>query len=79
MYWEINREERKARKEHFCEWCGQKIVRGELHIYRFYKFEGEIVSGRMHSECADASTQCSTEDMEEGWSFGSQKRGQPYS
>jgi hypothetical protein len=43
-----------ARREHRCEWCGQKILKGEKH----YKFngvwQGDFQNWRMHTECSEA-------------------------
>jgi hypothetical protein len=55
----------KARKEYRCEYCGQKILKGEKH----YKFngvwEGDFKNWRMHLECEEAAQ---LEDLSEGFS-----------
>lgn len=49
-----------ARKEHRCEYCGEKILKGEKHIKFSGVFEGEFQNWRMHDECNTAW--CATED-----------------
>lgn len=65
----------KARKEHFCEWCNQKIEIGEKHLSRAYIFDGDFISGRMHLECEKAMNNSSRDEIAEGWLFGSNQRG----
>lgn len=45
---------RKARKEHRCVWCGQKIAVGEAHTHERSIYEGEFQNHRWHRECYDA-------------------------
>lgn len=45
-----------ARKDYICEWCSEKILKGE----KYYRYKG-IYEGRfqdtcMHLECEDASS-----------------------
>ena len=44
-----------GRKDYRCEWCGQKILRGEQHIHFVGRWEGEFQDWRMHPECYDAA------------------------
>lgn len=43
-----------ARREHRCEWCGQKILVGEKHFKFSGVWEGEFQNWRMHTECEEA-------------------------
>ena len=40
-----------AAKDHKCEWCGERIPKGEKHIQYSGVWEGEFQSWRMHHEC----------------------------
>ena len=60
-----------ARKEYKCIWCGEKILKGEKYLYRFYKYEGDLNSGRMHLECEEAMEGSNVES----WEAGEFKRG----
>lgn len=40
-----------ARKEYRCEWCGEKILKGEKHHKYVGMWEGDFQNWRMHSEC----------------------------
>lgn len=44
----------KARKQHYCEWCSEPIVKGEIHYQFKGIWEGEWQNWRMHTECSDA-------------------------
>ena len=66
----------KARKEYGCEWCGQKIQIGELHLNRVYLSAGDFTAARMHMECEKAMIDTPREYLSEGWVFGQFKRGQ---
>lgn len=48
-----------ARKEYRCEWCGEKILRGEKHFKYAGMWEGDFQNYRMHLECENA---CSFEN-----------------
>lgn len=67
----------KARKQHSCEWCGQKVLIGEKCFYRAYKFDGDFQSGHMHLECKVAMEKTPVDELMDGWSFGSNQRGDP--
>lgn len=47
-------EERTARKEHCCSWCGEKILKGEKYKRWTGIYEGEFQSNPMHIECDNA-------------------------
>jgi hypothetical protein len=46
-----------ARKEYRCEWCGEKIPRGQRHLKFTGMWEGDFQNWRMHLECDDARSQ----------------------
>ena len=41
----------KGRKEYRCEWCGEKILKDEIHAHFVGKWEGEFQDWRVHREC----------------------------
>ncbi len=40
-----------AAKDHRCEWCGQRIDKGERHAHYTGIWECEFQNWRMHEEC----------------------------
>lgn len=76
-YSEISATYPKARKEYRCEWCNQKILVGEKHLSRAYKFYGEFQSGRMHLECESAMEKSDNGILSDGWGPGYMERGVP--
>jgi hypothetical protein len=75
-YNEISVTVRKARKQHPCEWCIQKIEIGEEHFLRVYTFEGEFTTGRMHNVCFAAMEKSDHATVSEGWPTGAFRKGQ---
>jgi hypothetical protein len=75
-YEEISYVHPKARKEHWCDWCGEKILKGEKHLSRAYKFQGEFMTGRMHLECENSMKKTHRDILSEGWTEGQFKRGE---
>jgi hypothetical protein len=75
-YVELKNQHVKGRKEYRCEWCGQSILYGEVHLSRVYVIWGEITSGRMHLECERAMVISSHDAICDGWVFGEFKRGE---
>jgi DNA-directed RNA polymerase subunit RPC12/RpoP len=60
-----NGEEIKTKRNWNCEWCGQKILRGERAIKRIYKWDGYLNNARQHAECFNAMrTQIRDEEFE---------------
>jgi hypothetical protein len=54
MYW-TPAETRKARTEHRCTWCGQKILQGEKYL-RWASYDGGYCdTNKMHPECHEAA------------------------
>ena len=41
----------KAAKDHRCEWCGEAIPKGEVHVQGSGMWEGDWQNWRMHNEC----------------------------
>lgn len=73
-YTELRCIERKARKEHRCVWCGQKIEKNTLYFDRGYIFEGELKSDKIHLECK-LGMENSSPDISEGFMSGQFERG----
>jgi hypothetical protein len=63
----------KANKEHKCIWCGEGILKGEVHYQFKGKWEGEWQNWRMHKECIDAANK--TDELREGILECGHKRG----
>ena len=49
----IRSEKLKARKEHFCNLCGCKILKGETYERQTNKFDGRLYAWRTHLHCQD--------------------------
>lgn len=47
----------RAKKEHRCNWCGQRILVGESYLRSRVVFEGEPQTNKLHLECADAAAE----------------------
>lgn len=45
---------RKARKEHKCIWCGQKIEVGETYIAEASIYDNDFQYSKWHPECREA-------------------------
>lgn len=43
----------KAVKDYRCEWCGEPILKGEIHSQYTGVWEGDWQNWRMHQECYD--------------------------
>lgn len=44
----------KAKKEHICEWCGEKILKNETYYRYIGLYNGDFQSTPLHLECRDA-------------------------
>ncbi len=43
--------ERKARKTHTCDLCGEKIEKGEIYKFAVYNSSGELLEFKNHKKC----------------------------
>lgn len=66
----------KARKDHRCSWCGQKIDAGSTyHRWRWFGDDGPTVV-KMHPECEDARIEARNDDPDfEEWCEADNPRG----
>jgi hypothetical protein len=65
----------KTRKNHWCEWCGERIDSGQQAQYRAYVFDGDFISSWQHPECFAAMNVSDRMELAEGWEFGGFERG----
>ena len=47
----IKKEERKAKKKHYCNFCNEEIKPGEKYNYSFLKDGGETYEWKSHKNC----------------------------
>jgi hypothetical protein len=63
MSWtQLSSERPVARKEHKCDWCAEKIKKGEQYYTYTGKYDGEFQSIKMHNECYEAMRREASED-----------------
>lgn len=74
-YQELSIGEPVARKDHKCTWCAEAIPKGEKHVARSYKFEGDFNSDRLHNECSEAMELVDWHYYDGGFEGGRYKRG----
>jgi hypothetical protein len=55
MYELISETEPVARKDYYCIWCPEKILRGETHCHEVSKYDGDFQDHRWHLECKKAA------------------------
>lgn len=65
----------KARKEHKCIWCGEKILIGETYSYSVGIFCGEFYSNKMHLDCNKVCCSPENDYCCDGFEAYSYKRG----
>ena len=65
----------KARKTYACIWCGEPILKGEVHEKYAGTYCREFQSSRFHKECAEAQTDYYHENGDAEFSPGDFKRG----
>lgn len=51
MYTNLTNKDVIARKEHQCDWCMQKIHKGEKYNYETFIFDGEFCDWHSHLAC----------------------------
>lgn len=62
----LSRKQRRARKEHACDLCGERIVAGEGYIYFATEESGRVRSYKQHITCdALAERYCMAMDKNE--------------
>ncbi len=52
MYQNLTHKDVTARKEHCCDWCGEKIKAGEKYHYETFIFDGEFWDWHSHLACS---------------------------
>lgn len=57
--------EPKARKQHLCIWCPEKIAVGEKHIHEVSKYYEDFQDLRWHPECHEAASKYFSESGED--------------
>jgi DNA-directed RNA polymerase subunit RPC12/RpoP len=59
----------KAKKEHRCIWCGEKILVGEKYTRQKGIFDGEWQDNPWHDDCLEGADDHFTSMGEYCWSF----------
>ena len=52
MYQNLTNKDVVARKEHQCDWCRQKISKGEKYNYQTFVFDGDFCEWHSHLACS---------------------------
>lgn len=65
----------KARKEHICEWCGEKILKNETYYRYTGLHDGDFQSTPLHLECKKAMQKDLLENGQEEYEPFAFKRG----
>lgn len=76
MYQKMTDKDFVARKKHKCDWCMEKINKGEKYNYQAFIFDGEFYEWRSHLACnrvvsaiwdyVDPDEGMSSEEFDEG-------------
>ena len=61
----LSSDERKARKQHRCVWCGEKILKGEKYRHEKSVYDDQMQDQKMHMECVKAADAYFKETREE--------------
>lgn len=56
MYTELINKERRAKKQHSCDWCGRSIQKGDVYNYQKYIYDGSILEWHAHLACSRVVT-----------------------
>ncbi len=57
----------KAKKDHSCNFCGDKISQGESYIKSTHKHDGEIYDWKTHKHCSELADKLKMyDDADEG-------------
>lgn len=64
-----------ARKEHVCEWCGEKIEKGEKYYRYTGIYDGDFQNTPLHLECQTAADKYLKENWCDEYMPYSFKRG----
>lgn len=62
---EIKSNNVKGRKEYYCSWCNEAILKGMVHQSRAYIMEGDFQTSREHLECAKVMSTLTYKDWDE--------------
>lgn len=46
----------KANKDHRCNFCGEKIRKGEVYSTSTHKYDGRVYDWKTHKHCSDIAT-----------------------
>ena len=71
----LSRTKPKARKNYGCIWCGESILRGDVHIKEASTYYGDFQSMRFHPECADAADRYWSQKKSDEFDPGGFRRG----
>lgn len=59
--------ETKAIKEHSCNFCAEKITKGEIYIKSTHKYDREVYDWKTHKHCSEIATRLKMyDDADEG-------------
>ncbi len=53
-YQALQQSKLKARKQHDCLWCSEKILSKEIYYYEVGVYDGHFQHNRWHPECLQA-------------------------
>ena len=53
---------RTSHKPRICEWCGQRIEKGDKYVYEACQFQGDFCTSALHPECRAAAEKEMKED-----------------
>lgn len=65
----------RAKKQHPCIWCVEKIEVGEIYQQEVLKFDGDFQDNRYHPECLDACKKSLKQEGESEFEPHNCKRG----